>query len=291
MQTDIHQRLEQVFEPQQAAVLAEVIAATSGVAAISGEIAALTSAVGGLAEAQRRTEERVDTLVQTIEGLAEAQRRTEDRLGGLAEAQRRTEDRLGALAEAQRRTEERMDTLADAMGRLAQAQARNAEQLGLIDVTLTRAQDKLGRLDGRVLELTYREKAGAYFGPLLRRMRLVLPHTLEDALEAQVSPEDFQDVLRLDLLVSGRPRRPRIDAEVLLAVEISVAIDEHDVVRARRRASILRRAGYQAVPVVAGEHLTAGAEGEARQQPVVVLLDGHALHWDEALADLVGPAA
>jgi len=71
-----------------------------------------------LAEAQRRTEERVGRLEEAVAALAEAQRRTEERVEQLAEAQRRTEEQLrklgemvAALAEAQRRTEERLDRM------------------------------------------------------------------------------------------------------------------------------------------------------------------------------------
>ena len=57
-----------------------------------------------LAEAQKRTEARV-------EELAEAQKRTEARVEELAEAQKRTEARIEELAEAQKRTEEELQNL------------------------------------------------------------------------------------------------------------------------------------------------------------------------------------
>ncbi len=57
-----------------------------------------------LAEAQKRTEQRV-------EELAEAQKRTEQRVEELAEAQKRTEQRVEELAEAQKRTEQELRTL------------------------------------------------------------------------------------------------------------------------------------------------------------------------------------
>ena len=283
-------RLEQVFDPQQAAVLAEVIAAASS-SALAADVAALAAAIRELIEAQRRTEER-------LEALAEAQRRTEERvaqvevqLAALAEAQRRTEERVEALAEAQRRTEERLSLVEVQLAALAEAQRRTEERVNVLTQAIerlaeaqARADTRIGRLDGRLLELTYREKAGAYFGPLLRRMRVVAPQSLEDKLEEQLSPEEFQDVLQTDLVVSGRLRRPPLDTELWLAVEVSSAIDGHDVVRARRRAAALRRAGYPAVPVVAGERLTAEGEGEAGRDPVAIMLDGRVLHWDEALA-------
>jgi hypothetical protein len=52
-----------------------------------------------LAEAQKRTEQR-------IEELAEAQKKTEQRVEELAEAQKKTEQRVEELAEAQKKTEE-----------------------------------------------------------------------------------------------------------------------------------------------------------------------------------------
>ena len=78
----------------------------------------LKSVVADLAQAQKRTEERLDSLTAKIEELAEAQKRTEARVEELAEAQKRTEERLDSLtarveelAEAQKRTEESLNKL------------------------------------------------------------------------------------------------------------------------------------------------------------------------------------
>ncbi|MCS7059898.1 MAG: hypothetical protein RMN25_01925 [Anaerolineae bacterium] len=60
-------------------------------------------------------------LPVVVQKLAEAQRRTEQRVEELAEAQRRTEQRVEELAEAQRRTEQRVEELAEAQGRLGKA--------------------------------------------------------------------------------------------------------------------------------------------------------------------------
>jgi hypothetical protein len=69
----------------------------------------LTLKVEELAEAQKRTEQRLDSLTLKVEELAEAQKRTEQRVEELAEAQKRTEQRVGELAVSQKRIEERMD--------------------------------------------------------------------------------------------------------------------------------------------------------------------------------------
>ncbi len=69
------------------------------------EFAELKQIVAELAEAQKRTEARV-------EELTEAQKRTEARVEELAEAQKRTEVRVEELAEAQKETEKEVRKLA-----------------------------------------------------------------------------------------------------------------------------------------------------------------------------------
>jgi hypothetical protein len=192
--------------------------------------------------------ETVQNLVEQIRALTEQMRGQGEQIGTLAEQVRVLVEQVRALVEAQHRT-----------------------------------TDTVGRLKGLVLELTYLEKAGAYFGPLLRRLRVVEPHTLEDTLEASLTHGEFRDLLRLDLVLSGRPRRQPEAPEVWLAVEISSVVDQGDVDRAERRAGLLRKAGYRALPVAAGEQMTRGAEESARVQQVVLLQDGQILFWEEAL--------
>ena len=243
---------------------------------------ALAGIVKELVEAQRRTEERLDALAGTVKELVEAQQRTEERLDalagtvkGLVEAQQRTEERLNALAgtvkelvEAQQRTEKRLDTLSEGQQRLTEGQQR-----------LT---DTVGGMKDRMLEIVYRERAGAYFGRFLRGMKVVEPHTLEK-LETALTADEFDDLLLLDLLVMGKVRHAPESSEVWLAVEISSVIDGTDVARAVRRASLMRRAGYPTVPVVAGEEVTTKAEQSARDQNVVLMRNRRVNFWKEAL--------
>ncbi|MCS7220135.1 MAG: hypothetical protein RML36_03475 [Anaerolineae bacterium] len=267
----------------------------------------LEETVAALAEAQRRAEERLTRLEETVAALAEAQRRAEERLTRLEEAQQRTEERLTRLEEAQQRTEERL-------ARLEEIQLRHEERLANVEERLQRLEeivatlitqvqalteqmqsltrqvaalvesqkrieDIVGDLKGRVLESTYRDHVGGYFGQWLRRVRAVVPEALEEALEQRLSDEEVLDVFRLDLLVNGRLRTVPEAPEVWLAVEVSAVLDEGDVERARRRATLLQRAGYHALPVVAGERITQGAEASARDHRVSILLDGQAVMW------------
>jgi len=64
----------------------------------------LKAIVAELAEAQKRTEERLDTLSLRMEELAEAQKKTEERLNALTL-------RVEELAEAQKKTEESLNKL------------------------------------------------------------------------------------------------------------------------------------------------------------------------------------
>ena len=125
----------------------------------------------------------------------------------------------------------------------------------------------------------------AYFGPLLRRMRVVPLNELEDELEARLSKKEFLDLLQLDLLVSGQPRYRPDAPQLWLAVEVSAVVDRRDVECAGRRAATLRRAGCRAIPAVAGEHAIPGAKEEAFTHKMLLLQDGRAHFWEEALQE------
>ena len=145
-------------------------------------------------------------------------------------------------------------------------------------------QNKLARVDGRTLEAEFRQKAAAYFGRLLRRLRVVEVQTLEDRLETQLVDEEFEDLLRLDLLLTGLLRHHPDRPQIWLAVEVSSVVDRENIVRARRRADLLHKAGYPTVPIAAGEEATLGAETEARVQKVALIQDGRTSLWHEALS-------
>ena len=97
VQTLTH-RFEQVFEPRQAAVLAESITEAYNDLVKTSDFNELKAIVKNLAEAQGRTELRMEGLAQAQERLAQAQERTEMRVEELAQAQGRTEVRMEELA-------------------------------------------------------------------------------------------------------------------------------------------------------------------------------------------------
>ncbi|WNC52714.1 MULTISPECIES: hypothetical protein [unclassified Thermosynechococcus] len=126
----LEEKLRTAFSPEQAHLLAEVIREAYDDLVKAKDFNELKAIVADLAQAQKRTEER-------LEELAAAQKRTEERVEELAAAQKRTEERVdqltvtvAELAQAQKRTEERMDQLAAAQERTERAVKQLARQVG-----------------------------------------------------------------------------------------------------------------------------------------------------------------
>jgi vacuolar-type H+-ATPase subunit I/STV1 len=213
--------------------------------------------------------DQFETWQRTVQDLLEAHQRSEGRLTRLEAAVQR-------LVESQQRTEESLTALAESQQRMQEALVVLAQQYRRMD-------DRLGSVLGYVLESRYREKAVAYFGGLLRSLRVVELHTMADDLETKLGPSELREVLHLDVLLRGQTRPPDEAQEVWLAVEVSSVVDLNDVNRAERRAELLRKAGYRAVPVAGGEDATVGAQELARDRKVVLILDEKVLFWEEAL--------
>jgi hypothetical protein len=167
-------------------------------------------------------------------------------------------------------------TLPELVRALAEAQRRTAEQLGaLIGVVHTLTLD-VGELKGDAPR-RYRERAYAYFAPLLRWTRVLagdeLMARLEEAVvDGQQSEAEAKQVSWADLVIQGRRRQD--DTEVYLVVEASWQVDVEDVERAAERAALLGRIGKATVPVVAGKTGTEAAARLAQTVRVWQVTDG-----------------
>jgi hypothetical protein len=254
------------------------------------DVEALEGAVREVADMQYQAGQRVDRLEIALANLAEAQSRTEQRVEELAQAQSRTEQRVEELAQAQSRTEQRVDRLEVAVAELIEAQKRTEEALQALirrvdhlEVRFDRLEVKVDNLRGDQLQRTYRERAHGYFGRILRRVRVINFQDIEPELDERLPVEVVDDLRMLDLIVRGRHRERADLSDLWLAVEVSAVVDRNDVELAQRRANALHQAGYIAVAAVAGEQKTEGAEDEARARGVVMLQNGTVQYWDEAL--------
>ena len=240
-----------------------------------------------------RAELRRHVLSDEVLELPALMRQLTERIEALAEAQARTERRVEELAEAQARTDQQLVTLTERVERLAEAQARTEQRLeelaqrtafltGSIDELVGRVHRLTGRVDGlagEAAELRYTRHAHAYFSRLARRIRVLDSQSLADILDTAVeagrlTEDERDDAILADLVFTGRQREDQ--SEAYFAVEISVAIDEHDVERAVRRAALLERLGVSGRAVVAGGSIDARAAVLARERKVWQVLDGAA---------------
>jgi hypothetical protein len=216
---------------------------------MDANVSRLDTAITRLAEAQVRTEAKVAELAEGQSRLFEAQARTEQQIKTLAEAQARTEQQIKTLAEAQARTEQQVRTLAEGMQRLT---ART-------DMVI-----------GDAFEIRFRDRLTAYLGRFLRRGKVIGNDALLDAIEPHVTSDDVDEFLRADIVAKGL-----VDGvETYVVVEVSSTGDLSDVVRADRRAAILRKAGLAAIPLVACNAILPDSLAAAHRAGVRVWCDG-----------------
>jgi hypothetical protein len=221
--------------------------------------------------AEVRRQLLTDELLAMPEQIAQ-QRRDIQRIEEQIARQRRDIHRIeGQLVEQRRATDRRFQQVED--------------QIAALTRTVDTLTNDVGELKGDSLERRYREKAGAYFGRLLRRTHVLsddeLNKLLDDAVAQGVLTEDECDeVIWADAIVRGRRRGDR--AQVVAVAEVSWGVGIKDVERASRRADLLARVGFTTLPVVGGKAVTREAAELARQKGVWQLFDGRLVAPDAA---------
>lgn len=221
-------------------------------AAIEAHNAVVDAGFARLADAQSRTEGKVSELAEGQSRLTEAQSRLEGKVSELAEAQSRTEAKVSELAEAQSRTEAKVSELAVAQTRTEAKVSELAVALGSLTNTVERLSIRTDAVVGRTFELQFRDRLSSYLGRFLRRSKLLRNDEVLDAIESVLDSEECDEVLRVDAIASGLV--DGVPSHVV--VEVSSTGDTDDVVRAERRAAILRKAGMVVIPVVACEAIS-----------------------------------
>ncbi len=218
----------------------------------------IAAEVEALAEAQRRTEERLGRLEAAVEALAEAQRRTEERLGRLEAA-------VEALAEAQRRTEEAITRLTGSQDRFQAALERFQEAQNRFQ----RTQDRFAQVVGATAEA---RMVGAVRAWLAERGWQVLDPIESWSLDGETEIDGVARVARPDgicwLLVSAKVRAGR--GEVLdFAAQL---------LRDRVRA-LLKGQGVagKVLPVLFGMVARKGATQAAQESKIGLLLEGQGM--------------
>jgi len=187
------------------------------------------------------------------------------------------------LAEAVKGVADRGDRLEATQQQMAATLQGVLEVQRQLAARMDRLESDVGDLKGSMLEQHYRTHAYAYFGRLLRRVRVLEFREVADLLEERLPPDERAQVLLADVVLIGQfPAVPQL-TELWVVVEVSSRIDRTDVQRAAQRAELLRRAGYRAVATVAGRQVTRGARSAGAGLKVAMLEDGRVEGWEAAL--------
>jgi len=225
-----------------------------------------------------REELRRLVLTEELLRLPEVVARLADRVDALArivaENTRQLAEHSRQIAELRATVQEHSRQIAELRVAVENLTARMEDQNRRLD----RMDAHLGDLRGRVMEWEYREKAVAYFAPLLRRIRTVdralLGEMADEAVaQGRLSEQEADDLVLADVVLRGRSRET--GEETWAVVEVSAGVGVRDVQRAYHRAQALARlVGGPVLPIVAGTAITDRARSLARQVGVVEVQDG-----------------
>lgn len=134
---------------------------------------------------------------------------------------------------------------------------------------------EFGRFKGREFERTIRERYFAYFGRILRRskkieMESILP-AIEELLDrGTISDDQYDSLLKLDLIVEGQIRTTQ--KPVVLAVEISYSVYEDDINKALERANLLSALfEKEVIPTVVGVEVKEEIVSFAEERGILVV--------------------
>ena len=209
-----------------------------------------------------------ESLRELDERMAKAHAEHVARMDALDERIRELDARLTARLDA---LSERIDRLTERMDALTEHMNARFNQM---DVRFNRIEGRLGNLEGWQYEARYRDRVTSHLARRVRKARVISPTDLDavfDAFRSGKLPEDeWDDLHRLDVLAAGSD--PGEPGERIFAIELSVTVDSSDVLRARRRADILKRFGIDVEPMVDGDHILREARALAQQLGVTVLV-------------------
>ncbi len=249
-QAEMLRKLGSVFEPKQARVLTEVITEAYSDLVRTRDFNELKEIVRELAEAQKRTEQRVEELAR-----AQAE---------LAEAQKRTEQRVEELAEAQKRTEQRVEELARAQAELAEAQVETQRQIQELVRQMGDVRREVGGL-GRSMSYALENEAYRMLPAFLAEKHGI--QVIERFVRTYIGDEEIN--------LFGRGRRD--GKEVLIVGEVKVRLEEgrrEDALeQLEEKARVVQEAypGEELVLLLVTHHAHPSILQRARERGILVI--------------------
>jgi hypothetical protein len=267
----IRDELLKVFTVPQADVLAKCVVQAHDTLASRSDMHDLRTALKELAEQQKLTSAEVREL-------AEQQKQTSAELGELGVEVRELSVEVRELGAEVR-------GLSVEVRELAVQQKQTSVELRDLTRTVADLTGSVRRLDirtnktaGWALEWVVGNRLPAYVGREIKRCRVVGPMDLIESLEQssairELTADDLDQLRRADLIATGT-----IDGEkIYLVGEVSFTADNDDVLRAKRRAELLRKAGERSQPFVACDTISPVSTELAGREGVWVILEGRLL--------------
>ena len=182
----------------------------------------------------------------------------------LAEQQKLTSAEVRDLGEQQKLTSASLRDLSHTVADLAD--------------TVRTLHIRTDKTAGWALEWVVGNRLPAYVGRQIKRCRVVGPMDVIESLEnrpaiRELNDEDLDQLRRADLIATGT-----IDGEnIYLVGEVSFTADNDDVLRAARRAAVLRKVGERAQPFVACDAIAPISAELARREGVWIIVEGRLL--------------
>jgi hypothetical protein len=267
----IRDELVKVFTVPQAEVLARCVVTAHDALATRSDVHDLRVAMTALAEQQKLTSAEVHDL-------AEQQKLTSVSLHDLAEQQKLTSASLRELEEQQKLTSASVRDLAEQQ-KLTSAEVRDlSHTVADLADTVRTLHIRTDKTAGWALEWVVGNRLPAYVGRQIKRCRVVGPMDVIESLEdrpamREVSDEDLDQLRRADLIATGT-----IDGDTIYLVgEVSFTADNDDVLRAARRAAVLRKVGERSQPFVACDAIAPISAELARREGVWIIVEGRLL--------------
>ena len=182
----------------------------------------------------------------------------------LAEQQKLTSAEVRDLGEQQKLTSASLRDLSHTVADLAD--------------TVRTLHIRTDKTAGWALEWVVGNRLPAYVGRQIKRCRVVGPMDVIESLEnrpaiRELSDEDLDQLRRADLIATGVID----DEKIYLVGEVSFTADNDDVLRAARRAAVLRKVGERAQPFVACDAIAPISAELARREGVWIIVEGRLL--------------
>jgi hypothetical protein len=149
------------------------------------------------------------------------------------------------------------------------------DELKALAIEVRSQRGDIGRMNGRLHEFEYSRKLANKIGrhfAVEDRPVADYPPVVDACVDRRLSESDWDDLTLADVTVIGRPRRQADAPESVILIELSIVVDTDDVVRAARRAAIVRALGIPAIPCVDGEVITPQAVALAKDEGVMALV-------------------